>query len=466
MRNKKYINININIISFIILFTLLPYHALSQNNNSINMPDKSKYYNYGSNLYTDIYTVPNSNLDSLRIYFFYKVHYNELIFKLNSNNKYYAIINIEATIKDNEGITRKRILTNDTIIVDNYEETLFQKLYFTNLISFNVINNDYNIKIHLSNCKTGYLNKDITKTIYKYSKLQSNNNLLLNPYFVYHSSEQSENTYTPLITNGNIPFTANSFSILLPFLTTNKETSEFEYTISSQDNNNNQITWQDFKPIKGLANILPNIKIECSYDSIPVLNLIKTNFNTQNTIGLLQINPSYNSFSPGLYDLTIVNSKTKEKEVFTFEVIWINIPISLLDINYAIDAMYYILDDKTYNELNSGNKAEKYKKLFNYWNNKYPSSTSYNNIMATYFQRVDYAFFNYSTIVEKDGAKTSRGNIYILNGQPNKIENIFINNNSYEIWYYYKINKKYIFNIISVGNYKLEKIETIKDNTL
>ena len=97
MRNKKYINININIISFIILFTLLPYHALSQNNNSINMPDKSKYYNYGSNLYTDIYTVPNSNLDSLRIYFFYKVHYNELIFKLNSNNKYYAIINIEAT---------------------------------------------------------------------------------------------------------------------------------------------------------------------------------------------------------------------------------------------------------------------------------------------------------------------------------------------------------------------------------
>ena len=39
------------------------------------------------------------------------------------------------------------------------------------------------------------------------------------------------------------------------------------------------------------------------------------------------------------------------------------------------------------------------------------ANTPYNEEMAEYFSRVDYAFYNFQTINQKDGAKTDRGKI-------------------------------------------------------
>lgn len=471
---KKNICINNrNYIKYFILIVLffLSFCTFAQNINKINMPDKSKYYNYGSNLYTDIYVVPNANLDSLNFYFFYKIYFNELVFKLNSNNKYFTILNIEAIFKDKNGITRKRIITKDTINVDTYNETISQTLNFTNLVNFTLLNDDYDVKISLLNGKTSYLNSNITKNIEKYSKLKENNNILLEPYFLCNNFNTTQsNTYTPFISNGKIPFSENTFSIVIPFLYNNLENPQFKYSISSKKNDERRKVWGTFNTITGEAQTLYNSILKFKYDihqhkfATPEISIIETHLNNQNKIGLLKITPNYNNFSPGLYELEIINISTNEKEVFPFEIIWLNIPLSLLDVNYAIKSMQYILNADEENKINSGSAEEKYNKLINYWNTKYPSKTLYNHTMTTYFQRVDYAFFNYQTIVEKDGTKTARGNVYILNGKPDKIETDMKNKNSYEIWYYKRINKKYIFNIISIGNYKLEKIEDIEKN--
>jgi GWxTD domain-containing protein len=81
--------------------------------------------------------------------------------------------------------------------------------------------------------------------------------------------------------------------------------------------------------------------------------------------------------------------------------------------------------------------------------------------MTEYFRRVDYAFFNYQTIIQREGSKTDRGKVYILNGKPDKIENDMNDKRSREIWTYVELEKRYIFDLISVGFYKLVKIEDI-----
>ena len=66
--------------------------------------------------------------------------------------------------------------------------------------------------------------------------------------------------------------------------------------------------------------------------------------------------------------------------------------------------------------------------------------------MAEYFNRADYAFFNFKTIYEKDGAKTDRGKIYILYGAPDDVKNTMNEKGeAQEIWIYHKLRKQFTF---------------------
>jgi GWxTD domain-containing protein len=78
--------------------------------------------------------------------------------------------------------------------------------------------------------------------------------------------------------------------------------------------------------------------------------------------------------------------------------------------------------------------------------------------MAEFFRRVDAAEENFKTLTQKEGAKSDRGKIYILNGAPDKITNEVKDKSSLEIWHYDKLKTNYFFEIVSVGNYKLVKI--------
>jgi GWxTD domain-containing protein len=146
-----------------------------------------------------------------------------------------------------------------------------------------------------------------------------------------------------------------------------------------------------------------------------------------------------------------------------FSIRWNDMPLSLFDLDFAITAMRYIATDDEFDELQSGNRAKRIKTFETFWGKRAPSSaTAYNQVMAEYYRRVDYAFINFRTLKEDNGVLTDRGRIYILNGKPSDIERVFAPGGPpTEIWTYASPKKRYIFEDPSrQGNYKLISTET------
>lgn len=154
------------------------------------------------------------------------------------------------------------------------------------------------------------------------------------------------------------------------------------------------------------------------------------------------------------------DTATVDKE---FTIRWRDMPLSLNDLDFAVSAMRYITTDDEYDDLRSGNRANRIKKFEAFWakRNQAPG-TAYNEIMTEYFRRVDYAFSNFRTLKEENGVLTDRGKIYILYGKPTTIErSLAPSGPPRELWTYSSLNKEFIFEDPSrQGNYKLITSET------
>jgi len=110
-----------------------------------------------------------------------------------------------------------------------------------------------------------------------------------------------------------------------------------------------------------------------------------------------------------------------------FNLIWQNMPLSLEDPTDAIEPLAVLVSSGQIQALSSGSKQEMTKKLYDYWRSQDPTpATAYNERMATFYQRVDYADFNFAQGHLLNGAMTDRGKVYLLYGPPTNLERTFI----------------------------------------
>lgn len=124
-----------------------------------------------------------------------------------------------------------------------------------------------------------------------------------------------------------------------------------------------------------------------------------------------------------------------------FRLRWIDQPVSLYRASYAIRALYPIATDRRIDSLLDG-KPDQQAALDRFWSDQDPTpGTEYNEAMAEYYRRVDFAFFNFRSIGQKDGAFTDRGKIYMLYGPPSVVDR-HMNPDAYprEVWTY-RINR-------------------------
>ncbi|CUS97606.1 GWxTD domain-containing protein [Candidatus Kryptonium thompsonii] len=76
--------------------------------------------------------------------------------------------------------------------------------------------------------------------------------------------------------------------------------------------------------------------------------------------------------------------------------------------------------------------------------------------MEEYYSRVKYANEHFGHYLE--GWKTDMGMVYIIFGPPSSVDRhpFDINAKPYEIWYYYEINRRFIFlDETGFGDYRL-----------
>jgi GWxTD domain-containing protein len=195
-------------------------------------------------------------------------------------------------------------------------------------------------------------------------------------------------------------------------------------------------------------------------------NSIEYNFQEDPGYSIIKIPVRSDSFDIRRYKMitTLYYAGKKDTVVKIFETNWVNMPFSLIDFRNAQSKISLIASDAEYSELTSGSLEKQREKFLDFWKKKDPTpKTAYNELMAEFYSRVDFAVINFSSMKDFDGSKTDRGKIYILNGKPDDIKRQLIPNGPpQEIWTYNKIAKRYIFiDEFKQGSFNLSKIEKL-----
>ncbi len=138
--------------------------------------------------------------------------------------------------------------------------------------------------------------------------------------------------------------------------------------------------------------------------------------------------------------------------------VWPDMPRSLRNIDYAIDALRYIATPEQLDSLKQGSREDRMNNLEAFWRRRDPHpATAFNEVMTQYYRRVDHASRQFGTLHDPDGSKTDRGKIYILFGQPTTTRRTLDPEAGYkEVWVYEKLNKEFTFvDTSKSGNYVL-----------
>ena len=165
----------------------------------------------------------------------------------------------------------------------------------------------------------------------------------------------------------------------------------------------------------------------------------------------------------GKYKLEIVLRRGEQEKVIrrAFEVQWVNRPLSLRSIDFAISAMRHLVGNEVDKWL-AMSDIQKLKSFNEYWREKDGTpGTALNEIQEEYFRRADHAYSNYSSLKQPDGIQTDRGRIFMLYGPPTKTERKLVPKRPpQEVWYYEATGKVFVFEDPSrVGDYQLIKSE-------
>jgi len=163
-------------------------------------------------------------------------------------------------------------------------------------------------------------------------------------------------------------------------------------------------------------------------------------------------------------NLTVKQGSQQTSVKKTIRMVWPEMPFSLRNVEFALDALRYITTKQQLDSLKLGSFNTQRDNLEAFWKAKDPTpETSYNELMVQYFQRVDHAMKEFGLLREPDGSKSDRGRIYILYGQPTRVDRTLSATAGFqEIWLYENLNKRFVFlDESKSGNYVLVSTQSL-----
>ncbi len=389
-------------------------------------------------------------LDTNTVFFFYKIRLNELVFDKSDNikmNSFSAFPTFEIEIKDTAGIIRKRLTKKDTITIEDYSLLSKNDQYYEGLFTTKLSNLDYTVHYQVTSNNRNLYDKRFDLNISKDNKLKVIRNPILGNMTVGNKL-----TFIPSVFKSTIDIKSTKPTILA--FVTPSDKRNLIATISYVQES--AIPPKDY-PLSANAKIvyLDNQGIDFAKNNDIIQGSITPNINST----IYQIEIPQNMLYPGKFVLTLVDRSKKDTLNYNYKVQWIDTPISLANTDYTQEIMYYIMSDEEFAKLKSIKSKDKENYIYQYWKKFDPTPTTfYNEAMNAYFKRADEAKSKFLTILHSDGAKTSRGQIYILNGNPDSIVNELKEKKPVERWEYKALKKQFIFEITTPGEYKLTRI--------
>lgn len=447
------------IFTIILAFAL---EALSQSGyQSGNPRDKGLLFDFGLTFTAEIIETPTNDIDSVIANICYRIPYKILPFKkVPDKELFFTIYNIEVEFKDKIGVIRKRVYDNDTIIINDYEDSKSNKLNKIGLFETTVAMDEYQISVKLTDANSKLV-KEISLNQF-FNKIGSERELLGAPIFVYKENLDND-TYFPFIYGNNIDFACSNASILFQ-IAFDSDIFELDYKIEPFFDRKQEFFWDTSAFLSGKVFPQKNKTFKITFKNNKIsqkIIAINSNLNKNDSIelGVIEIKIPENQIIPGNYLLTLWSPSSKDSIKVNFKIDWFDMPVSLRSPDFAIEAMYYILNDDEFKEYRSGSRKDVFLKILKYWKNQDPTpETHYNESMAEYFRRVDYASLNFGTFTQKNGVKTDKGKIYILYGYPSSIKQFYENDVNTEIWKYDNLKKEFIFIAESSNDFLLKKV--------
>lgn len=116
---------------------------------------------------------------------------------------------------------------------------------------------------------------------------------------------------------------------------------------------------------------------------------------------------------------------------------WLDMPVSLYNLDVAIDMLRFIVSDQELRRINSGSTAERERKFREFWAQRDPTpDTEFNELMAEFYRRIDNAYKQFTSL-QSPGYDTDQGRAYIVYGPPLNVERrLPTNAPTREIWQY------------------------------
>ncbi|NOX17764.1 MAG: GWxTD domain-containing protein [Chlorobi bacterium] len=387
-------------------------------------------------IYIDDIIVPSDSL--FDCYFTYKAPVSNLVLK-KTDGKYSGGFDIFFETKLHDG-KYVRESSSEKIETTDYSETERNDLFLEGIVKFTLPKGKYEFTpvISIYNSKDQFPLPKISITLP--DSLQSE---ALKPLVSSVEKVICNNDTTFKLVNFKdaIPFSPEEYFLLLPVLNANVR----KIDVKIVQRKDTLISATLTKPI------LSNFKIQDCRN-----NIVIGKDSSRRALNLFVLRNFNNRLKEGIVH---VNVKIEEKVYdYKLNVIWLDKPLSLQNIELAVKAVDLVLDDDAIYKILDAPKYDQYKLLFQFWE-KYDRDTTtiFNELMSEFYKRVDFALKQYGAMGKRKVKFTDRAIIYVKYGKPENIDRIYKSkNNVFEVWEYKKLNKKFVFSDSEgLGKYKL-----------
>jgi GWxTD domain-containing protein len=363
------------------------------------------------------------------------VPYQNIVF-LKNGGAYNAEIRVDIEITDTNSNFITREIKDWKISTGSFEQTNSAEIFAEGLVNLKLPEGVYYVQ--------PIINDQNSKREFKLKKerLEVKDDINIEPLIVYSDKNSCGEEEFFRLTNfeGNIPFGSDIHNIIIPV--SDISVKEINITIlSSEDTVTKKTLKESFISSIGLN--------ECSG------KILVANNNSIKTRNFL-LNGITKSLREGPF--TLIINDTSERKFNSF-VSWYNKPKSLRNPDLAVKSLKHLDEDRLVDSLLDIDDEEQYRALIDYWKKMDPSAeTEYNELMAEYYTRVDYAQNNFSSLTGTKGIDTDRGMIYIKFGKPDQVERASNEKGKIvETWIYTKPQRKFVFvDKQGVGVFSLE----------
>lgn len=147
-------------------------------------------------------------------------------------------------------------------------------------------------------------------------------------------------------------------------------------------------------------------------------------------------------------DLTLVADHQSFSTATRFQTHWQDMPLSLYDPDVAIRNLVFLVGRTAMKAMRKGSKQEKEARIRAFWAERDPTpETSFNELMAEYYRRVDAAAvrFRTGTFPAPDGLTTDQARIFIVHGPPDSVERMLPHQGGVEEHWAYISGQQFVF---------------------